>query len=124
MSICTLTEAAKQQIDTICRENNAIGVTLNMKGGGCAGFEYDWGTISDARDINKGDELITTEQGNNFIIGSHSIMFMVGTVVDYKKYIMGSMFDISNPHEKSSCGCGVSVNFDMDKLAIPLEMEQ
>ena len=69
MSICTLTEAAKQQIDTICRENNAIGVTLNMKGGGCAGFEYDWGTISDARDINKGDELITTEQGNNFIIG-------------------------------------------------------
>jgi iron-sulfur cluster assembly protein len=124
MSICTLTEAAKQQIDTICRENNAIGVTLNMKGGGCAGFEYDWGTISDTSDINKGDELITTEQGNNFIIGSHSIMFMVGTVVDYKKDIMGSMFDISNPNAQSSCGCGVSVNFDMDKLAIPLEMEQ
>ena len=38
MNICTLTEAAKTQIDTICTENNVIAVTLNMKGGGCAGF--------------------------------------------------------------------------------------
>ena len=95
-----------------------------MKGGGCAGFEYDWGTLNDARDIEDGSEILSTLKGNNFIIGPHSIMFMVGTVVDYKKGIMGSMFDISNPNAQSSCGCGVSVNFDMDKLAIPLEMEQ
>ena len=119
MTICTLTDTAKKQIDTICEENECYAVTLNLKGGGCAGFEYDWGTISDARDINKGDELITTEQGNNFIIGSHSIMFMVGTVVDYKKDIMGSMFEISNPNAQSSCGCGISINFDMDKLSTP-----
>ena len=42
-----------------------------------------------------------------------------GTKIDYKKDIMGSMFDIINPNAQSSCGCGVSVNFDMDKLAIP-----
>lgn len=124
MNICTLTEAAQTQIDTICKENNVIAVTLNMKGGGCAGFEYDWGTLNDARDIEDGSEILSTPKGNNFIIGPHSIMFMVGTVVDYKKDIMGSMFDISNPNAQSSCGCGVSVNFDMDKLAIPLEMEQ
>jgi len=124
MNICTLTEAAKTQIDTICKENNVIAVTLNMKGGGCAGFEYDWGTLNDAQDIEQGSEILSTSKGNNFIIGPHSIMFMVGTVVDYKKDIMGSMFDISNPNAQSSCGCGVSVNFDMDKLAIPLEMEQ
>jgi iron-sulfur cluster assembly protein len=116
MSICTLTETAKTQIDTICKEHNAIAVTLNMKGGGCAGFEYDWGTISDAQEIEEGDEIIPTGNGNNFIIGSHSIMFMIGTVVDYKKDIMGSMFDITNPNAQSSCGCGVSVNFDVDKL--------
>ena len=29
---------------------------------------------------------------------------------------MGSMFDITNPNAQSSCGCGVSVNFDVDKL--------
>ena len=121
MNICTLTEAAKTQINTICKENNAIAVALNMKGGGCAGFEYDWSTISDAQEIEEGDEIIATPGGNNFIIGSHSIMFMIGTVVDYKKDIMGSMFDITNPNAQSSCGCGVSVNFDMDKLNIPVE---
>ena len=124
MNICTLTEAAQTQIDTICKENSVIAVTLNMKGGGCAGFEYGWGTLNDARDIEDGSEILSTLKGNNFIIGPHSIMFMVGTVVDYKKDIMESMFDISNPNAQSSCGCGVSVNFDMDKLAIPLEMEQ
>lgn len=116
MNICTLTEAAKTQINTICKENNAIAVALNMKGGGCAGFEYDWSTISDAQEIQEGDEIIPTGDGNNFIIGAHSIMFMIGTVVDYKKDIMGSMFDITNPNAQSSCGCGVSVNFDVDKL--------
>ncbi len=124
MTVCTLTDAAKTQIDIICKENNAIAVTLNMKGGGCAGFEYDWGTISNAQDIEEGDEIIATPGGNNFIIGTASIMFMIGTVVDYKKDIIGSMFDITNPNAHSSCGCGVSVNFDMDKLQIPLEMEQ
>jgi len=119
MSICTLTDSAKQQIDTICKEHNAIAVTLNMKGGGCAGFEYDWGTMDDARDIEEGDEIIATGQGFNFIIGAHSIMFMIGTVVDYKKDIMGSMFEISNPNAQSSCGCGISINFDMDKLSTP-----
>jgi iron-sulfur cluster assembly accessory protein len=119
MSICTLTDSAKKQIDTICQEHNAIAVTLNMKGGGCAGFEYDWGTISDASEIEEGDEIIATGNGFNFIIGAHSLMFMIGTVVDYKKDIMGSMFEITNPNAQSSCGCGVSINFDMDKLSTP-----
>jgi len=48
-------------------------------------------------------------------------MFMMGMIVDYKKDIMGSMFDIQNPNAQSSCGCGVSVNFDVDKLSIPVE---
>ena len=116
MGIVTLTDAAKAQIDSICQENDSYAVSLNLKGGGCAGFEYDWGTISDAREIEEGDEIIATGNGFNFIIGAHSLMFMIGTVVDYKKDIMGSMFDITNPNAQSACGCGVSINFDMDKL--------
>ena len=119
MTVCTLTDAAKTQIDTICKENNAIAVTLNMKGGGCAGFEYDWGTINDARDIEEGDEIIATNEGFNFVISKHSLMFLIGTEVDYVKSLVGSNFEIRNPNAQSSCGCGVSVNFDMDKLATP-----
>jgi iron-sulfur cluster assembly accessory protein len=113
MSILKLTPAAETQIDTICNENNVIGVTLNLKGGGCAGFEYDWGTISDAREIGDGDEILATAKGHNFVVGSHSLMFLIGTEVDYVKSLVGSNFEIRNPNAQSSCGCGVSVNFNI-----------
>jgi Fe-S cluster assembly iron-binding protein IscA len=44
------------------------------------------------------------------------MMFLFGTEIDYVKTIIGSNFEVRNPNAKSSCGCGVSVNFDMDKL--------
>jgi iron-sulfur cluster assembly accessory protein len=116
MSICTLTEAAKTQINTICKENDCFAVTLNLKGGGCAGFEYEWGTISSPDEIQKNDVHIQTGDDGNFVIGAHSLMFLVGTEIDYKKDIIGAMFEINNPNAQSSCGCGVSVNFDMNKL--------
>ena len=118
MSICTLTDAAKKQIETICEENQVYAVTLNLKGGGCAGFEYEWGTYKSPEELLDDDEIIKTDNGYTFVIGSASMMFLFGTVIDYKKDIIGSMFDIQNPNAKSSCGCGVSVNFDMDKLSI------
>ena len=119
MSILTLTNAAKTQIDTICSENNVHAVVLNMIGGGCAGFEYKWSTYSTPAEIKEDDELFKTDAGNTFVISAESVMFLLGTTIDYKKDIMGSFFDIVNPNAKSSCGCGVSVNFDFDKLSVP-----
>ena len=43
-------------------------------------------------------------------------MFLFGTELDYVKSIVGSNFEIKNPNAKSSCGCGISVNFDMEKI--------
>ena len=109
----TLTEAAQEQIDIICKENNVYAVTLNMKGGGCAGFEYEWGTLESADQVEATDEIVKQEP-NAFIIGASSVMFLIGSTIDYKKDIIGSMFDIQNPNAQSSCGCGVSVNFNED----------
>lgn len=119
MSICTLTDSAKAQINTLCKSNSAYGVSLNLKGGGCAGFEYDWGLVHSPDAVDAMDVTIPTGDGN-FIIGGTSIMFLIGTEVDYVSNLVGSNFDIRNPNAKSSCGCGVSVNFDMDKLSITI----
>ena len=119
MDIYTLTDTAKAQIASVCKENECYAVTLNLKGGGCAGFEYEWGTYATADELLDDDTIIYGTEGSTFIIGGTSIMFLFGTVINYKKDIMGSMFDIVNPNAQSACGCGVSVNFDVDKLAIP-----
>ena len=115
MAVMTLTQSAKDKINKLCKEKDVWAVSLNLKGGGCAGFEYEWG-FTDSKEF--GDEIIETGEGR-LVIGSHSIMFLIGTTLDYKEEVFGSMFDIINPNAKSSCGCGVSVNFDMDKLTIP-----
>ena len=116
MSILTLTESAEKQIDLLCEENQCYGITLNIKGGGCAGFEYDWGTIASPTDLEEGDEVVKTANGCAFVVGSHSLMFLIGTEVDYVKSLVGANFEIRNPNAQSACGCGVSVNFDMDNL--------
>ena len=95
MSICTLTDTAKQQITTICNENEVYAVTLNLKGGGCAGFEYDWATYKTAEELLADDTI---------------------TEIDYVKSIIGSSFEIRNPNAQSACGCGVSVNFNLEKV--------
>lgn len=116
MSICTLTESAKKQIDALCKENNCYAISLNIRGGGCAGFEYDWGTIAHPSDLEPGDEIVHTDSAGRFVVGAHSLMFLIGTEVDYVRSLVGSNFEIRNPNAKSSCGCGVSVNFDMDTI--------
>ena len=108
----TLTEAAQAQIDTLCEENEVYGISLNIKGGGCAGFEYDWGTVASPLDLEDGSEVVKTATGCAFIVGAHSLMFLIGTEVDYVKSLVGANFEIRNPNAQSACGCGVSVNFN------------
>ena len=115
----TITPAANKQISKLCEENECYAITLDLKGGGCAGFEYEWGTAQ-VEDLEAGDEVVECDTGC-FAISKHSVMFLIGTEVDYVKSLVGSNFEINNPNAQSSCGCGVSVNFDMDKLAIPNE---
>lgn len=114
MTICTVTPAANTQVGIICKENNCYAVSLNITGGGCAGFEYKWGTLQQD-EVQANDFVIECEEGN-FVIGAHSLMFLAGTEIDYVKSIVGSNFEIKNPNTQTSCGCGVSVSFDMDNL--------
>ena len=51
MTICTLTDAAKLQVNTLCEENNCYAVSLNLSGGGCAGFQYDWDSVEKEEDV-------------------------------------------------------------------------
>ena len=114
-----LTETAIHRLHWIAERNNSKYCRLSVKGGGCAGFEYEWGTYKSPEELLDDDEIIKTDNGYTFVIGNASMMFLFGTIIDYKKDIIGSMFDIQNPNAKSSCGCGISVNFDMDKLSMP-----
>jgi iron-sulfur cluster assembly accessory protein len=115
MSIVTLTDTAKAQIDSICKENDSYAVSLNLKGGGCAGFEYDWTIVATEADLEENDIVIDSDTGK-FVVGAIAVMYMAGTEIDYVKDIMGATFQVNNPNAQSACGCGVSINFDVENL--------
>ena len=47
-----------------------------------------------------------------------SVPYLVGMTLDYQKEGLNEVFKFINPKEQSSCGCGVSINFDLEKVKI------
>ncbi len=110
--------AKKKLVQLIKKENQSI--FLYLKGGGCNGFTYTFKVI-DNKDINKFDEKISLS-GNididisintnkNLYLCNKSLLYIIGTEIDYIEDIMGSRFDFKNKNIESKCGCGTSFNF-------------
>ena len=104
MSIVNLTENAKEHMVDMLKDHNKPAIRLAMKGGGCAGFQYEW-SLEDK--VAEDDELIKLDNGH-FAIDPASVLYLLGSTVDYKKEVFGSYFDIKSPNATSSCGCGES----------------
>ena len=108
MKLFDITDKAKTQMEGLLSKNpGKYAVSLMVKGGGCAGFKYDWGFI-DTKD-KVGAEDITEDWGTGrFVVDDASMLYIAGTKIDWKEEVFGSQFEISNPNSSSSCGCGES----------------
>ena len=103
-----ITDEAKTQMEGLLSKNpGKYAVSLMVKGGGCAGFKYDWGFIDSADKV--GAEDITEDWGTGrFVVDDASMLYIAGTKIDWKEEVFGSQFEIVNPNSSSSCGCGES----------------
>ena len=52
------------------------------------------------------------------LIDKMSVPYLVGMTLDYQKEGLNEVFKFINPKEQSSCGCGVSINFDLEKVKV------
>ena len=95
------TERAKKQIEKITAKNDSKKYfRISVKGGGCSGFKYNF-TFDDKKEK---DDLIFSQT----IIDKNSLDIIAGSIVDYKKEMIGDSFVIKNPQASASCGCGLS----------------
>ena len=102
-----ITDSAIKHMEGLIEKTGKPIVRLQMKGGGCAGFSYDW-QMSDSKELD--DEIIKLPSGE-FAIDSASLLYLIGTEIDYVEEVFGSYLSIKNPNSTSSCGCGESVGF-------------
>lgn len=102
-----ITDSAKNQLKILCESNDKWAVKLAVKGGGCAGFTYDWSFLDNESQLESLDEVIDIDS-KKFVVDGISMMYVLGTKLDYKTEIFGSNFVFSNPNVTSKCGCGTS----------------
>lgn len=105
--IVTLTDNAKNYLIGIMTKSGKRYVFLQAKGGGCAGYKYDW-SYPDEVDLDSKDEYIHLNEEYTLVIDRYSAFKLIGMSIDYVETISGSSLEISNPNATSTCGCGES----------------
>lgn len=101
-----LTPAAEARIAKLMSEApaDAIGVKLSTPRRGCSGLAYSVDYVSAA---DKFDERIETPGGTFFIDGA-SVLYLVGSTMDWEEDDFAAGFTFVNPNAKGACGCGES----------------
>ena len=105
----TITESAKQKIETIAKNNSVDTVIFGVEGGGCSGFMYKW-NVANSKDLEE-YEFIDISNDVKLATDAMSYMYVQGCTIDYVEDLTGSRLIVNNPLAVSSCGCGESVAF-------------
>ena len=102
----TMTEKAATKVREIATDEGLTGqgLRLQVKGGGCSGFQYDLYFDEKPTDM---DEVVES-QGVQLFIDPLSMQYLENTEIDYVEGLHGAGFKFNNPQVKGSCGCGSS----------------
>jgi iron-sulfur cluster assembly protein len=101
-----LTPAAETRIARLMAQapEGAIGVKLSTPRRGCSGLAYSVDYVTEA---NPFDERIETPGGLFFIDGA-SVLYLIGSTMDWQEDDFTAGFTFQNPNAKGACGCGES----------------
>ncbi|MDR7155172.1 iron-sulfur cluster assembly protein [Sphingobium xenophagum] len=101
-----LTKSAEQRIADLMAQAPAgtIGVKLSTPKRGCSGLAYSVDYVTEEA---KFDEKIETP-GGIFYIDGGSVLYLIGSTMNWVEDDFTAGFTFANPNAKGSCGCGES----------------
>lgn len=116
-AIMTMTDAAAERVrEIVADRDNAKGVRVGIKKGGCAGMEYTVGLVTEP---NAKDDHIE-HAGAHVWVAPEAALYLLGTRMDFEVTTLRTGFTFHNPNQSSACGCGESVELkpaDLKALA-------
>ena len=103
-----VTPGAVTQLRKLIEQHSpdALGIRVGVREGGCNGLTY---SMDFATEKIPADEQIDVD-GICLLIDPMSIMYLVGTEMDFVEEKLGASFVFKNPNESGRCGCGESFN--------------
>lgn len=106
--VVNLTEAAAREVRNIIEQQeldkDKVRLRVGVKGGGCSGFSY----LLDLTESQKETDEVFERHGIKVIVDPKSLLYLNGTVIDFRDEIMGRGFVFQNPNATTTCGCGSS----------------
>jgi len=115
--VISLTDGAAERIREIVSDrDDAKGVRVGIKKGGCAGMEY---TIQLVTEPEAKDDHVE-HAGAHVWVAPEAALYLLGTQMDFEVTTLRTGFVFNNPNQSSACGCGESVELkpaDLKALA-------
>lgn len=102
-----VTDKAKERISELRTEeghSSAHNIRVAVKGGGCSGLMYD--LEFDDQITDKDD--VFEDKGVKIIVDKKSLLYLLGTTLDFTDGLNGKGFQFINPNASRTCGCGES----------------
>ncbi len=79
-------------------------IRVGVKSGGCSGLSYEMDFVEKAEDC---DQLFQ-ENGIKILVEKKSLLYLIGTTLEYSGGLNGKGFSFNNPNASKTCGCGES----------------
>jgi len=101
-----LTPAAEARIVELMSRapDGAVGVKLSTPRRGCSGLAYSVDYVTEERPF---EEKIETSGGAFYVDGA-SVLYLIGSTMDWREDDFAAGFTFVNPNAKGACGCGES----------------
>jgi iron-sulfur cluster assembly protein len=105
----TISNEALSNLKEVMKEEgidiNTHFLRVGVKGGGCSGLSY----VMDFDDTKtESDEMVTIGGELKVLIDKKSLLYLIGTELQYTSGLNGKGFEWVNPNATRSCGCGSS----------------
>ncbi|MDN5247583.1 MAG: iron-sulfur cluster assembly accessory protein [Wolbachia endosymbiont of Tyrophagus putrescentiae] len=108
----TITNRALERIRYLLEQKiseEVIGIRILIKQRGCSGLKYNIEYAYEVRPFESVIEAFCSDGKKiKVLIDPKSVMFMLGSEMDYVEEKFSSGFVFNNPNEKGRCGCGES----------------
>jgi iron-sulfur cluster assembly protein len=102
-----VTTTAKKKITELREKEGHTGapnVRVMVKGGGCSGLMYD--LAFDENTVE--NDHIFEDNGVKILVDKKSLLYLLGTTLDFSDGLNGKGFQFINPNASRTCGCGES----------------
>lgn len=84
--------------------DESYGLRVSVGGGGCSGLMYQL----DFDNVEQPGDQVIEDKGVKIFVAMKSLLYLVGTELDYTGGLQGKGFHFANPNASRTCACGES----------------